>query len=448
MNLLTEYLLHHYDEVGPIDFYRDIFPTGELQEKGVYEKGKYNAIAVEVTNEKKKNGKDKVLRHTITDDLDKIREMVSRDNFCLMSPISYIGKERNSDNARFLYALVIDLDGVIIKNGDDPFGLRTLIHQIENINRIPMPTYIVSSGTGLHLYYVFEKPIMLFKNVVKQLQKYKKELTRIIWQDYITKLSDTVQYESLFQGFRIVGTITKKGARARAFKTGNHVTMEYMNQFVDKEFKAEDFAYKSKLTLAQAKEKYPTWYEERIIQKKPRGTWTVNRAVYEWWKKRILKEAKTWHRYYCLMMLAVYARKAAIDREELENDAFKMMAIFDKLPATDDNPFDEKDVIDALQAYEDKYITYPINSISYLTDIHIEKNKRNYRKRAQHIKIMNAIRDIEYSDSEWRNKEGRPKGSGTKEQIVKEYRENNPDARKSDCIRATGLDKKTVYKWW
>ena len=448
MNLLTEYLLHHYDEVGPIDFYRDIFPTGELQEKGIYEKGKYNAIAVEVTNEKKKNGKDKVLRHTITDDLDKIREMVSRDNFCLMSPISYIGKERNSDNARFLYALVIDLDGVIIKNGDDPFGLRTLIHQIENINRIPMPTYIVSSGTGLHLYYVFEKPIMLFKNVVKQLQKYKKELTRIIWQDYITKLSDTVQYESLFQGFRIVGTITKKGARARAFKTGNHVTMEYMNQFVDKEFKAEDFAYKSKLTLGQAKEKYPTWYEERIIQKKPRGTWTVNRAVYEWWKKRILKEAKTGHRYYCLMMLAVYARKAAIDREELENDAFKMMAIFDKLPATDDNPFDEKDVIDALQAYEDKYITYPINSISYLTDIHIEKNKRNYRKRAQHIKIMNAIRDIEYSDSEWRNKEGRPKGSGTKEQIVKEYRENNPDARKSDCIRATGLDKKTVYKWW
>ena len=448
MNLLTEYLLHHYDEVGPIDFYRDIFPTGELQEKGIYEKGKYNAIAVEVTNEKKKNGKDKVLRHTITDDLDKINEVVSRDNFCLMSPISYIGKERNSDNARFLYALVIDLDGVIIKNGDDPFGLRTLIHQIENINRIPMPTYIVSSGTGLHLYYVFEKPIMLFKNVVKQLQKYKKELTRIIWQDYITKLSDTVQYESLFQGFRIVGTITKKGARARAFKTGNHVTMEYMNQFVDKEFKAEDFAYKSKLTLAQAKEKYPTWYEERIIQKKPRGTWTVNRAVYEWWKKRILKEAKTGHRYYCLMMLAVYARKAAIDREELENDAFKMMAIFDKLPATDDNPFDEKDVIDALQAYEDKYITYPINSISYLTDIHIEKNKRNYRKRAQHIKIMNAIRDIEYSDSEWRNKEGRPKGSGTKEQIVKEYRENNPDARKSDCIRATGLDKKTVYKWW
>ena len=365
-----------------------------MQEKGIYEKGKYNAIAVEVTKEKKENGKDKVLRHTITDDLNKINEIISRDNFCLMSPISYIGKERNSDNARILYALAIDLDGVIIKEGNDPFGLRTLIHQIENINRIPMPTYIVSSGTGLHLYYVFEKPIMLFKNVVKQLQKYKRELTRIIWQDYITKLSDNVQYESLFQGFRVVGTITKKGERARAFKTGEYVTMEYMNKFVDKEFKTDDFAYKSNLTLAQAKEKYPKWYEERIIQKKPRGTWTVNRAVYDWWKNRILREAKTGHRYYCLMMLAVYARKAAIDRDELEKDAFNIMSIFDKLPASDDNPFDEKDVIDALQAYEDRYITYPINSISYLTDIHIEKNKRNYRKQKDHIILMNTMKSL------------------------------------------------------
>ena len=447
MNLLTEYLLHHYDEVRSIDFYRDIFPSGELQEKGIYEKGKYNAIAVEVTKEKKENGKDKVLRHTITDDLNKINEIISRDNFCLMSPISYIGKERNSDNARILYALAIDLDGVIIKEGNDPFGLRTLIHQIENINRIPMPTYIVSSGTGLHLYYVFEKPIMLFKNVVKQLQKYKRELTRIIWQDYITKLSDNVQYESLFQGFRVVGTITKKGERARAFKTGEYVTMEYMNKFVDKEFKTDDFAYKSNLTLAQAKEKYPKWYEERIIQKKPRGTWTVNRAVYDWWKNRILREAKTGHRYYCLMMLAVYARKAAIDRDELEKDAFNIMSIFDKLPASDDNPFDEKDVIDALQGYEDRYITYPINSISYLTDIHIEKNKRNYRKQKDHIILMNTMKSLKKQLGE-EMKEGRPEGSGTKEQIVKEYREKNPTARKSDCIRDTGLSKMTVYKWW
>ena len=120
-----------------------------------------------------------------------------------------------------------------------------------------MPTYIVSSGTGLHLYYVFEKPIMLFPNVIKQLQKYKRELTRIIWQGYTTEFDDNVQYESLFQGFRVVGTITKKGERARTFETGKHVTMEYMNEFVNEEFKTDAFVYKSNLTLSKAKEKYP-----------------------------------------------------------------------------------------------------------------------------------------------------------------------------------------------
>ena len=443
-NRLTEYLIENFNEIDPIDFYRDIFPKGELQEKGVYEKGKYNGILVEVTSEKRKDGRNKVFRYTVTDDLENIKQVISRENFCLMSPISYIGKERNSVNARVLYALAIDLDGVIIKEDGDPFGLRTLFHQINNIDRLPNPTYVVSSGTGLHLYYVFENPIMLFPNVINKLQKYKKELTRLIWQGYITELEDNVQYESLFQGFRMVGTITKKGKRARAFKTGEHVTMEYMNKFVGDEFKANDFTYKSKLTLEKAKEKYPEWYEKRIVKKQPKGTWTVNRAVYDWWKKKILEGAKTGHRYYCMMMLAVYARKASISREELEKDAFYFMELFDTLPANDDNPFNEKDGIDALQAYDDRYITYPINSISYLTDINIEKNKRNYRKQNEHLKLARFVRDEINNNKNWRSKDGRP----NKKEIIKEYRKNNPMARKSDCIRDTGISKMTVYKWW
>ena len=449
-NILTRYLYTYYDEIEPVEFYRAIFREGELQEKGVYEKGKYNGIIVEVTKEKLKDGRNKILRHTVTDDLDKIDEVVGRDNFCLMSPISYIGKTRNSDNARALYALTIDLDGLIIKNGDDPTGLKTLFHQIENIERIPMPTYIVSSGTGLHLYYVFEKPIMLFPNVVKQLQKYKRELTRIVWQGYITKLEDNVQYESLFQGFRIVGTVTKKGERARAFETGKRVTMEYMNEFVDEEFKADDFVYKSNLTLEQAKEKYPNWYKKRIVKKLPKGTWICKKELYEWWKSKIIKQAKTGHRYYCMMMLAVYARKSGIKQEELEKDAFVFMEKFDKLPSSEDNSFTEKDVIDALQAYDDRYMTYPINSISYLTDIHIEKNRRNYRKQEVHLMGARAIQEIndKVNGTNWRAGNGRPKGSGTKEQIVKEWRLSNPNGKKADCIRETGLTKPTVYKWW
>lgn len=442
-HVLINYLSTYCDELEPMEFYRMVFPQGELQEMGVYEKGKYNGIAVEVTREKKKNGKEKILRHTITNDLEKINEMISRDNFCLMSPIGYIGKERNSDNARVLYALAVDLDGVIIKD-DDPVGLRTLFHQIEDINRLPNPTVIVCSGTGLHLYYIFDKPIMLFPNVVQQLQVYKKELTRLIWQGFITELEDNVQYETLFQGFRIPGTITKKGNRAKAFLIGDKVTMEYMNQFVNEEFKTKEFSYKSKLTLEQAKEKYPEWYEKRIVNKKPKGSWTCKRDLYDWWKRRILDEARTGHRYFCMMTLAIYAKKSGISKEELEKDAFEIMKQFDKLPADEDNRFDEGDVLDALQSYDDRFMTFPINSISYLTDIHIEKNKRNGRKQKQHLERARAVQMIDYPNREWINRKGAP----AVEDKIKQWRADNPNGTKKQCKDETGLSYPTIRKWW
>ena len=444
-NVLTEYLGTYFEEIGFIDFYRYIFPKGSLQSKGEYKEGVYNAILVEVTTEKN-NGKNKILRHTVTDDLDKLDDVCSRENFTLMSPIDYVGKSRNSNNARNLYALAIDLDGIRISADNEPVGLRDLFHQINNIERIPNPTFIVSSGTGVHLYYVFDEAIPLFKNVVGQLQKFKKELTRIIWQGYITTLEDNVQYESLFQGFRVVGTITKKGERARAFITGERVSMEYMNQFVSEEFQVTNLSYKSKLTLKDAAQKYPQWYKKRVIEKQPRGTWTCKRDLYDWWINKMLEGAKVGHRYYCLMMLAVYARKSGISQEELENDAFKLMGVLDELTNDQNNPFTEKDVLDALQAYEDRYITYPINSISYLTDIHIEKNKRNGRKQEVHLMGARAIQEINdrVNGTNWREGNGRK----TAEEKVREWQLNNPGKRKADCVRETGLSKPTVYKWW
>ena len=152
MSYLSDYLYQYFDEVSYKEFYRDVFPVGSFEQKGVFEKGKYNGILVEVTNEKLNSGKPRVLRHTITDDLEKLDEVVSRDNFCLMSPISYAGKTRDSSMARELYALAFDLDGLISTDKSPYSGIKELFWQIENTDyRIPKPTYGVSSGTGLHL---------------------------------------------------------------------------------------------------------------------------------------------------------------------------------------------------------------------------------------------------------------------------------------------------------
>ena len=57
-----------FDEIHYLDFYREIFPEGSFEEKGVYEDGKYNGIAVAI----EKGGK-RTKRLTVTDDLKRRR---------------------------------------------------------------------------------------------------------------------------------------------------------------------------------------------------------------------------------------------------------------------------------------------------------------------------------------------------------------------------------------
>ena len=439
--MINEYLENNYEEVSYDVFYRELFPVGSFEEKGVYEEGKYNGIAVSIGT-----GDKKVRRYTVTDDLEKIDELVAGDDFCLMSPISYIGKSRKSENARHLYAMAIDVDGI---NGDK--GMRFFLQQIEDGHEmrrgvwgLPRPTFVVSSGTGMHLYYVFKKPIALFPSAVGPLERLKRRLTWQAWtQGAIDKYHrENVQYESLFQGFRMVGSITKVGTRVIAFRVGDKVDMDYLNFFVPEAYAVseKELGYKSNLSLKAAKEKYPDWYEKRIVKKQRKGAWQCNRALYEWWKNRFPGEIEQGHRYWGLMTLATYAVKCGISYEELEKDAFELMPI---LSAKGD-AFTEDDVVHALEAFNDSYVTYPIDTIVERTGLKIEKNKRNGRKQEQHIKIMNAIRDIEHPDGMWRNKDGRP----DKAKVVAEWRKAHPDGKKIECERETGLSRHTVLKWW
>lgn len=62
-------------------------------------------------------------------------------------------------------------------------------------------------------------------------------------------------------------------------------------------------------------------------------------------------------------------------------------------------------------------------------------NKRNGRKQKEHINMMNMIRDVINKNVDWNKKgNGRPQGSGTKENIVKEYRKNNSTAKKNRML--------------
>lgn len=310
---------------------------------------------------------------------------------------------------------------------------------------IPRPTYLISSGTGIHIYYVFEKQIPMFRNIVEQLEVLKRRLTWQAWTQGSSVLHDNVQYESLFQGFRVVGTITKTGTRCRAFKVGKKVTVEYLNRFVPEDYRVKSMVYQSDLRLDKAKELYPEWYQRRVVEGRPKQTWVCKKDLYNWWIRKLTVGAEQGHRYWCIMTLATYAKKCNVPRKELEKDAFGLIPLMN----TRGDAFTEDDVLHALEAYDDSYITYPIDTIVRRTGILIEKNKRNGRKQEAHMKILNNTRKFRRDDlgeAEYKNN-GRPKGTDKRE-VVKNWRRNNPDGKKIDCERETGLSRPTVLKWW
>ena len=470
-NELTQYLEDIYQEVSPVNFYRGIFPSGELDKDkritGKITPFKYTGIIIEITGEKNEKGRNRIKKHILTDDLEAVNRAAKTDSFCMCSPLSYAGKNRTKENARMLYAIAIDLDKIRMEHNKKygiPTGICDLFHQFD-INFLPRPTYTVSSGTGLHLYYLLDRPIPLYKQYAFELQELKNALTRKVWNQYIVNIKDKseIQQEGIYQAFRMPGTITKRGERTRAFLTGERVTLEYLNGFVEDLSKAKQSAKhkKGKLTLAEAKRLYPDWYDRRIEKKQPRGRWPINRRLYDWWKRKITVEAQEGHRYYCLMMLVIYAQKCGVyhpvrnpnpvTREELQDDCFELLETMEALTTREDNHFTEEDVFAALEAYDNKWITYPRKSIEYKSGItmnptilHREKGKR--LKQAEHLEEARAIRDIRAQRNGvlWDENNGRK----SKFEVVYNWRQMNPGKGIIDCISETGLSRATVYRHW
>ena len=141
--------------------------------------------------------------------------------------------------------------------------------------------------------------------------------------------------------------------------------------------------------------------------------------------------------------MVIYAVKCNIPKEEVEEDMYDK---FDELSRIEhSNPLEEEDIKSALETYDRQYYNFTIDDIEKLTDIRIDRNKRNYRKQDIHLKLARGqlaiLRELEEVD------EGRPKGSGTKEDLVKDYLEKNPTSTPTEIAKDLGISRTTVYKY-
>lgn len=444
---LENILKSMYDEVEGYEFYKELFPDCENEGEINNDYSKPNAIYL-YEDDKDKGTKRRLRRRIMLKDKweEDYINFVERNNLTLCSGLTYRRRANKLENAQRMNALIFDLDGVgekeirnlLLRFGKDAKMIRTL----------PQPTFLIMSGTGLHIYYVFKEPIDLYPNIKLQLKALKYDLTFRIWEYGATSSKKEIQYQSINQNFRMVGSINGKyGNIVKAFRTGDRVTLDYLNEYVSAKNQVDvNKPFRpSKMTRAEAAEKYPEWYERVVINKsKKLKKWDIKGktgyALYEWWLRRI-GEVRGGHRYYYMMCLAIYACKCDVPKKKLKEDIYN---VYEELRQVQhDNILTEDDIKSALEAYDKEYYNFTIADIEKVTDIRIERNKRNYRKQKTHLRLARAIKEILKEEGKMK-KEGRP----SKEQEVIDYIRANPDSRKCDVIRETGFDKKTVYKYY
>jgi len=142
--------------------------------------------------------------------------------------------------------------------------------------------------------------------------------------------------------------------------------------------------------------------------------------------------------------LSVLAWKCNIPEETLEADLLSLIPIYNR-NAT--KQIKKKEIYSAMKMYNPKAMETPKERSEDWLGWNFKVTKRNGRKQRDHVKVMNTMKALKKQLGE-EVKEGRPKGSGTAEQTVREWQMLHPEGRKVDCIRETGLSKPTVYKWW
>lgn len=480
------------------DFVKDLFPAEYLQDatlkKGETD-GKGCILMTTRKKHKNKDGSERQIesRTIIKNDYKGLREAIERGNAStLIFPFTVFGKRHKKENAHETHAIVIDIDYV------GTAQMKNIIHQI-GTGHILAPTYITSSGNGVHLWYFLDKPLNMTIKQGQELRKFKRMLIRYLWNEATSMRGEVRDSANAYQGFRAPEAYTKlaydeNGAlmteydenncnsesyRATCYKMNHgrrysirelkemlpqgfdkYYVREYdYNELPDMRYLEADLPWeveapKSKMSLEEAKEKYPEWYARKIegkeVEKKPKTGWFSNIGLYEWWKNKVYFEAVVGGRYYAIRALAQFGMKCGVSEEQIRRDAYSLMDRLNQISFTDDEAdmFTEYDMECALSTLHEDITTGKKSTRKFIeetTHISIPPAKRNGRTRTQHMNYMNFRRE-ELGITDWRctNSPGAP----TKEAIVKEWRRNNPEGTQYRCTKETGLSKNTVKKWW
>ena len=198
--------------------------------------------------------------------------------------------------------------------------------------------------------------------------------------------------------------------------------------------------------IAEAKAKWPEWYERRVVQGEEKVGYDTNRGAYESWLSRIEDEAVVHGRYFAVLALVAYAVKCNVPLEDLERDAYALVPALDKLSDDPGNRFTGYDVACALSAYGSNDLRFWKNEyMCRRAKIAPHENKHNGRPQALHLEGARAIQEIndKANGTCWRDGNGRK----PKRDEIRAYAAEHPEASQRAIAKALGVSPTTVNKW-
>lgn len=401
-------LAEYGQEVSPFTLYEDIFGDTE------------QIIPVVFIDE----GEEQTTKHIVPMSIDEAMEQCEDRNDMLMGGCTYFNNWISKNSAKDIYSFIIDMDNVY--SGTLLNALRQ-DWRTANGEVLPMPTYIVNSGTGLHLYFVLTEPIPNYKATTEKLDK----LYRALAIQQTTKrvyLKKQVQWFG--QDFRMAGGMNKYNWKNTVFRVGEKWDIDELGKAVG----LKDVHF---VRYGEKRTKKPT-------AKKPRQNregWRSNRAFYDCALRNCRDKTREGNRYTSMCALSVIAWKCNVPQEELEKDLLSLLPDYNK-GAT--RQIKEKEIYSAMKMYNSKAMLTPRESLENWQGWEYKPIKRNGRKQEQHLQLARGIRALKGQMGENVVGGGRP----TKEYIVREYLELHPNATKTDVVRNTGLTYNTVRKYW
>ena len=371
---------------------------------------------------------DDETKHMMKMTVDEALDYSENRNDILLGGCTYFKGFVSKATAKDIYAFIIDMDNVWAG------VLKTALMNDWNTEKeeLPMPTYIVNSGTGLHLYYLLKDPIPHYKCNAENID----QLYRALAIQQTTKriyLQKQVQWFG--QDFRMAGSLNKYDWHNEVFKVGEKWDIDDLGKAVG--LKDIHFVhYGEQKQYQKAAKKAP---------KRTKGSgWLCNRGFYDYTLERCREETKEGSRYMSFCALAVIAWKCNVPIDEVERD---LIGLIPKYNEGATRQIKEKEVQHALKMYNEKAMLTQRERLQDWIGWEYKPIKRNGRNRELHLKIARATRDILHPEG-WQNRDGRPKGNSKQRECILNYRKGHPDAKPMDCVADTGISRNTVYRWW